>query len=131
MGAHFDQQEGDLRLKYSLVFYLNDDYEGGEISFTIRDHILSHTERPNAEDDPEKQKNIITFWLKPKAGSCLIFPAALPYSHTAHSVKSGFKYMSTAAWMTEIEPVNKTIPGAVAYWTKDSRTLDKKINEKN
>ena len=31
MGAHFDQQEGDERLKYSLVMYLNDDYEGGEL----------------------------------------------------------------------------------------------------
>ena len=35
MGAHFDQQEGDERLKVSFVMYLNDDYEGGEISFTI------------------------------------------------------------------------------------------------
>ena len=35
MGAHFDQQEGDERLKVSFVMYLNDDYEGGELSFTI------------------------------------------------------------------------------------------------
>lgn len=35
MGAHFDQQEGDERLKVSFVMYLNDDYDGGEISFTI------------------------------------------------------------------------------------------------
>ena len=35
MGAHFDQQEGDGRLKVSFVMYLNDDYEGGELSFTI------------------------------------------------------------------------------------------------
>ena len=33
MGAHFDQQEGDERLKVSFVMYLNDDYDGGEISF--------------------------------------------------------------------------------------------------
>ena len=31
MGAHFDQQEGDERLKVSFVMYLNDDYEGGEL----------------------------------------------------------------------------------------------------
>ena len=40
MGAHFDAQAGDRSLKYSIVLYLNDDYEGGEISFIIRPYDL-------------------------------------------------------------------------------------------
>jgi hypothetical protein len=100
MGTHFDQQEGDTRLKYSLVMYLNDDYEGGEISFTVRDGILTSTDFSAREDyDHEINKEILTFAVKPEAGSCLIFPSNPPYSHTAHIIKSGMKYISTGFWM--------------------------------
>jgi len=33
MGPHFDGQDGNKDLAFSLVAYINDDYEGGEISF--------------------------------------------------------------------------------------------------
>jgi len=92
MGAHFDQQEGDERLKVSFVMYLNDNYEGGEISFTISspEGVLK-----NASPNPdfaiaEKEKNY-TFAIKPKAGSIIVFPPSPPYHHTAHLVKSGEK----------------------------------------
>jgi hypothetical protein len=99
MGAHFDQQEGDDRLKYSLVMYLNDDYEGGEISFTIRDPngVISGT-TPEA-DLSLASKDSYTFAVKPKAGSVIIFPPSPPYHHTAHLVKSGFKYMVPQHWI--------------------------------
>ena len=38
MGAHFDQLDGDQTLRYSLVMYLNDDCDGGEISFQLKDY---------------------------------------------------------------------------------------------
>jgi len=44
MGSHFDQQEGDRRLRYSLVMYLNDDYQGGELSFNVKDGVLTSTD---------------------------------------------------------------------------------------
>jgi hypothetical protein len=100
MGAHFDQQEGDDRLKVSFVMYLNDDYEGGEISFTIAspEGILKQS---SPEPDFEKaQKNgNYTFAVKPKAGSIIVFPPSPPYHHTAHLVKSGFKYMIPQHWI--------------------------------
>jgi hypothetical protein len=99
MGAHYDQQEGDERLKYSLVMYLNDDYEGGEISFTIRDPngvITGGT--PDADFDLSP-KDSYTFAVNPKAGSVIIFPPSPPYHHTAHLVKSGFKYMVPQHWI--------------------------------
>ena len=101
MGGHYDQQEGDMRLKYSLVAYLNDDYEGGEISFTIKDGILDGEDRPREDIDHEINKDKITFHIKPEAGSILIFPSSPPYSHTAHLVKSGYKYMVPGFWLNK------------------------------
>ena len=90
LGFHYDGIDGDRSLLYTIVMYFNDDYEGGEISFTVMDE---GKDRPGNElDDPN-----IDFWLKPKAGSVLIFPSQAPYYHQAHEVKSGYKYMSTSS----------------------------------
>lgn len=100
MGAHFDQQEGDGRLKYSLVMYLNDDYEGGELSFTITspDGPI-HSGGPNPDFSVAKDHGNYDFYIKPEAGSIIIFPPSPPYHHTAHLVKSGYKYMVPQHWI--------------------------------
>jgi hypothetical protein len=100
MGAHFDQQEGDERLKVSFVMYLNDDYEGGEISFTIASPggILKDS-RPPADFDDAIKGVTYTFAVKPKAGSVIVFPPSPPYHHTAHLVKSGEKIMIPQHWI--------------------------------
>jgi hypothetical protein len=112
MGAHFDQQEGDERLKVSFVMYLNDDYEGGEISFIIKspDGPISDGGKPTGvpisyggpDPDMEIAKNnpeSFTFFVKPKAGSVIVFPPSPPYHHTAHLVKSGEKIMVPQHWI--------------------------------
>ena len=73
MGPHFDGQDGNRDLAFSLVSYINDDYEGGEISF------------PN--------HNIT---IKPKAGSLIMFPSQEPYIHEVKPIISGTRYMSPA-----------------------------------
>ena len=99
MGAHFDQQEGDERLKVSFVMYLNDDYEGGEISFTIRDP-KGPIQGPTPDSDfANADPAAYHFAVKPKAGSIIVFPPSPPYHHTAHLVKSGFKYMVPQHWI--------------------------------
>jgi hypothetical protein len=99
MGAHFDQQEGDERLKVSFVMYLNDDYEGGEISFTIRDP-KGPIQGPTPDSDfANADPSSYHFAVKPKAGSIIVFPPSPPYHHTAHLVKSGFKYMVPQHWI--------------------------------
>ena len=100
MGAHFDQQEGDGRLKVSFVMYLNDDYEGGELSFTIAspDGVLQNAS-PNPDFEIAKQEGSYTFAIKPKAGSIIVFPPSPPYHHTAHLVKSGEKIMVPQHWI--------------------------------
>jgi hypothetical protein len=69
MGGHYDQQEGDLRLKYSLVAYLNDDYEGGELYF-----------------------DKFNLKIKPRAGDLYLFPSTYLFSHASLPVTEGTKY---------------------------------------
>lgn len=97
MGTHFDAQAGDLSLKYSIVLYLNENYEGGEISFSIRDYDLRDPEyghlKPVEDVLDPRNEGLIDFWLKPKAGSALIFPSTHPFMHRVHDMKSGDKYI--------------------------------------
>jgi len=99
MGSHFDQLDGDKTLRYSLVMYLNDDFEGGEISFSLNDYENNDAMRPFEDYEDERNSKIIDFGIKPKAGSVIIFPSSAPYYHTAHLVKSKFKYMVPSHWI--------------------------------
>jgi hypothetical protein len=78
MGPHCDTADGDSTLKYSLVTYLNDDYEGGEIEFTNQG-----------------------IKIKPEAGSLIMFPSYEPYLHMSHTITSGWKYMSPSFWLND------------------------------
>lgn len=89
IGMHFDGQDGDRSLLYTIVMYFNDEQEGGEVSFSIGDETR---QRPSQDlNDPN-----IDFWVKPKPGSALIFPSTYPYLHQSHPIRSGNKYMSTS-----------------------------------
>lgn len=69
LGTHIDINPDDPinTMDWSALFYLNDDYVGGEIEFTDSDTVL-----------------------KPAAGSALIFPTTAP--HMAYEVTEGNKY---------------------------------------
>jgi len=100
MGSHYDQLDGDKTLRYSLVMYLNDDFEGGEISFLLSPYEdVNSVPSPSLDYDVAVKNNEIAFGLKPKAGSIIIFPSSAPYYHTAHLVKTGFKYMVPGHWI--------------------------------
>lgn len=116
MGAHFDQLDGDQSLRYSLVMYLNDDCEGGEISFQLKDYDGGWTSKdgwvrgaPAVDLDYDKaiKNQSIDFGVKPKANSVIIFPASAPYFHTAHTVKAGVKYMIPGHWIHNNMELNK------------------------
>lgn len=98
MGAHFDRQAGDRTLWWSIIVYWNDDYDGGELSFVLKDRDLRLPENTNYRPkddihDPDNEK-LIDFWIKPEAGSALIFPSTEPYRHQVHIMKKGNKYIS-------------------------------------
>lgn len=71
-GQHF-QEHTDHGFSYncvvSMVGYVNDDYEGGEIAFRMQD-----------------------LKVKPKAGDLFVFPSNFMYPHRAMPVHSGTKY---------------------------------------
>jgi hypothetical protein len=71
-GQHF-MEHHDHGFSYnctvSLVSYLNDDYEGGEIYFRLQE-----------------------LNIKPKAGDLVVFPSTFSHPHQAKKVTSGVKY---------------------------------------
>lgn len=75
MGPHTDSAPEPTVEHVSSVLYLNDDYLGGEISF------------PNQG-----------VFIKPKAGSIVVFPSVPPYVHESKEIISGTKYMSPGFW---------------------------------
>lgn len=71
---HIDDHKDYIR-RLSAVFYLNDDYEGGEINFPRFN--LSH---------------------KPKANELILFPSNYMYNHSVSPVISGTRY-AIVSWM--------------------------------
>lgn len=71
---HIDHNSFEPRT-ISTVWYINDDYEGGEICFP----------RFNIE-------------YKPKANELLIFPSTYVYNHSVKPIKSGIRY-SVVSWL--------------------------------
>jgi len=69
MGSHVDFNEDNYYLAYTIVVYLNDDYEGGELYFRLQN-----------------------LNIKPQAGDLFIFPSNFMYPHQAKKVVSGTKY---------------------------------------
>lgn len=72
MGPHVDLNEMNQYIQYTIVVYLNDDYEGGELYF------------PN--------HNIK---IKPLAGSIAMYPSGHPYMHESLNITKGRKILIT------------------------------------
>jgi hypothetical protein len=71
-GQHFGDHADDAKnypRTFSISFYLNDDYEGGEIEFPR-----------------------LGIKVKPKANQAIVFPANYVYNHIVHPVTSGVRW---------------------------------------
>lgn len=55
----------------TMTFYINDDYDGGDLEFYIDNNIINH---------------------KPKAGDLVVFPSTDPYYHGVKKIYNGNKY---------------------------------------
>lgn len=75
MGSHIDSYGDERSPVLSVVLYLNDNYEGGELYFKEQD-----------------------IKIKPVAGSLIAFPSVAPYFHQSMEVTKGVKYMSPGFW---------------------------------
>jgi hypothetical protein len=80
MGPHVDWNEHNFDITYTIVVYLNDDYEGGELYFV---------------DDA------IDLKIKPKKGSIVMFPSILPYIHQSCNIPVGRKMLITHHWKND------------------------------
>lgn len=69
----------------SILFYLNDDYTGGELEFTQ-----------------------LGLTIKPKTGMMIAFPSYKEFAHKVHPVTSGFRY-SLVSWLETEKKVYETI----------------------
>lgn len=74
------EQPGD-KFGITCTMYLNDDYEGGELSFKIY------------EDEDYVQIDI-----KPRKGDIIVFPSGLPYYHGVKKVVNKPKYFIRSFW---------------------------------
>lgn len=80
MGPHVDWNEMNSDITYTIVVYLNDDYEEGELFFV----------------DPK-----IDLKIKPKKGSIVMFPSVQPYLHQSCNIPSGRKMLITHHWKND------------------------------
>lgn len=111
--AHVDtvdsEETGIPSEGYTVLMYINDDYEGGEISFSkVEEYEYSKDGTtnlffdgpiPTYPPDHEKNKGKSMFWVKPSRMSVLIFPPIYPpHAHTAHTVKGGAKFLIKGYW---------------------------------
>jgi len=69
----------------SILFYLNDNYTGGELEFTS-----------------------LGLKIKPKTGMMIAFPSYKEFAHKVHSVTSGFRY-SLVTWLETKQKIYDTL----------------------
>ncbi len=80
MGPHVDWNEMNSDITYTIVVYLNDNYEEGELQFM----------------DPE-----IDIKIKPVKGSIVMFPSNQPYLHQSCNIPKGRKMLITHHWKND------------------------------
>lgn len=101
----------------TLTVYLNDDYEGGEVSFL------------NEEDE-----SIITY--KPKAGDVVVFPSGKPFYHAANKLSKNNKYLlrQFVSWnyIGDKDWLNNLNKYGEAEWLEiDSKRIEKEDRASN
>lgn len=89
MNYHTDYQlerdyEPGMKFETTSVFYLNDNYDGGEICFKV------------FEEDYSKVLHRISY--KPSKGDAIIFPSKHPVYHGVKIVENGTKYIIRSYW---------------------------------
>lgn len=77
------------RSNYTMIIYLNDDFEGGETSFKVPTNKINHNGL-TIDEEQKLMKDVIETTIKPKKGTLLIFPQCL--MHKGNQV-IGTKYI--------------------------------------
>lgn len=121
MNYHTDYQQEKFKIPgkkmhTTTLFYLNDNYKGGEISFIELN---------------EKQEIIWDYTYKPKAGDIIVFSSKHPLYHGVKTVENGNKYIIRTYWQNFEEPNEEWIEGVSKFgeeeWRKIKEEEAKKI----
>ncbi len=115
---YIQQKENFPGFKFhtTAVIYLNDDYDGGELSFI----------------ELNKDKEILWVYdYKPKAGDVVVFPSTPPFYHSSLKTENGTKYIVRTYWRTNQEPTEEWEEGIKKYgeeeWIKQQEEKAKEI----
>lgn len=88
----------------TTTFYLNDDYEDGEICFKIGDHFISH---------------------KPKAGDVIVFPSRDPYYHAVRKSSGNNRYMIRSFWEYNFPGTDEWLAGQAEHGEEKWAEMEK------
>lgn len=119
MNYHTDYRQGKAKepgdkFAMTCVFYLNEEYSGGEISFRIFN-----------EDFTEFIEEIN---YKPSTGDVIIFPSKHPYYHGVRILTEGEKYILRSYWRYWYEGDPELIKEKAKYseeeWQKKSKKIE-------
>jgi hypothetical protein len=97
---HERHDEPGVKFGFTCLFYLNDEYSGGEIIFK--------------ELSDDLQEVVWRGSYKPSAGDIVIFPAKHPIYHATRKCEDAKKYILRLYWRYEDE-------GAPSYWEEKAK----------
>jgi hypothetical protein len=105
------KDEPGLKFTITCTTYLNDDYEGGEISFLVedKDEVLDY---------------------KPKSGDIMVFPSGEPYYHGVKTISSGYKYFIRAFWCYDHPGSQEWLDNQIKYGKEEwQKIYNKQVKE--
>lgn len=108
--ASFNERYPGQKFIVTVTIYLNDEYEGGEISFL------------------DESTGSITNY-KPKAGDITVFPSGYPYFHGVLPVLSGDRYLLRMFWSWYHEGTQEWHDGYAKYGEEEWTKMQDQINE--
>lgn len=108
---HFNEDSPGNKFAVTCTMYLNDDYDGGEISFL-----------------DESAGKIVKY--KPKAGDVIVFPSGEPYYHGIHQVYNGDRYIIRTWWYEDFPGTKEWHENEQKYGKEVWKQMeDKRIKE--
>jgi hypothetical protein len=111
------------KYRITCTMYLNDDYEGGSLTFKIREDINGN---PN---------NDIVIDYKPTAGDILVFPSGEPFYHGVKKLVSGDRYIVRTFWQEHFPGTPAWLAGELEYgeeaWNELEIIREKKFREES
>jgi len=118
MNFHTDYQQErknvpEYKFNTTCLFYLNDDYSGGEIYFKV------------LKKDERKIEHSIIY--KPSAGDILIFPSHPPFYHGVKKTIDKEKYIMRTYWKTFQEENNFWKKGIKKYGKENWETIESQV----